>query len=220
MSLSENQPHEVTLGELLANDVVFHPTTPKERLAYWISQIGGPPAVTLAVLVLIGIRLPDPHRWLWGGLFLLLGMILPLLYLYRLVRQEHVTDMEIQLREQRNKPFLITLLGLVIAWTAMYLGRAPATLQLLAEAALVQGTILYLITLSWKISVHSTAISGMAMMTMYLLGWRAWPIWLMVPLVGWSRVVLKRHTPWQVTLGVLVGIGAFGFSLYLFPVVR
>ncbi len=216
----EEQSQEITLGDLLANDVVFRPTTPKEHVAYWISQIGSPPLTALGVLVLGGVLSHDATYWLWSGFYLLFAMVFPLLYLYRLVRQEHINDMEIQLREQRSRPFLLTLLGLTVAWTALYFGHAPAALQLLAEGSLLQGLVLYLITLYWKISVHTTTISGMVMMTVYLLGWQAWPLWLAIPLVGWSRVVLKRHTPWQVTLGVLVGLSSFGMTLYLFPLVR
>ena len=71
-------------------------------------------------------------------------------------------------------------------------------------AAILMG-ILSLVTLFWKISFHGAAISAAATTTMMMAGSYAWPVVLLVPLVGWARIRLKRHTLRQVIYGSLVG---------------
>jgi membrane-associated phospholipid phosphatase len=65
--------------------------------------------------------------------------------------------------------------------------------------------ILSLVTLFWKISFHGATISAAATATLMVAGSSAWPMMLLVPLVGWARVRLKRHTLRQVIYGSLVG---------------
>jgi membrane-associated phospholipid phosphatase len=72
-------------------------------------------------------------------------------------------------------------------------------------AAIVMIGILSLVTLFYKISFHGATISAAATVTLMVAGSSAWPIMLLVPLVGWARVRLERHTPRQVIFGSLVG---------------
>ena len=59
--------------------------------------------------------------------------------------------------------------------------------------------------LFWKISFHGATITAAATATVLVAGSSAWPVLLLVPLVGWARVRLERHTPRQVIFGTLVG---------------
>jgi len=70
---------------------------------------------------------------------------------------------------------------------------------------LVLTGVLGIVTLFWKISFHGAAISAAATATVMMAGSWTWPVMLLVPLVGWSRIRLLRHTPRQVLYGSLVG---------------
>lgn len=57
----------------------------------------------------------------------------------------------------------------------------------------------------WKISGHAAAMSSSAVIAVLMLG-PAWlPLLLLVPAVGWSRVVLRAHSRAQVIAGSLFG---------------
>ena len=63
-----------------------------------------------------------------------------------------------------------------------------------------------LITNWWKVSIHTTAISGPLIVFLYQFGSFIFPLLILIPLVGASRLVLKRHTLAQVIAGAAIGI--------------
>jgi membrane-associated phospholipid phosphatase len=57
----------------------------------------------------------------------------------------------------------------------------------------------------WKISGHAAAVSSAAAIFVLMLG-PAWlPLLVLIPAVGWSRVILRAHTLAQVVAGSLFG---------------
>ncbi|MBN1221549.1 MAG: hypothetical protein JXM69_21690 [Anaerolineae bacterium] len=73
------------------------------------------------------------------------------------------------------------------------------------------------ITVWWKISFHSSAISAAASIGLVTSGFSSWSTTaiLLVPLVGWARVYLRRHTLGQVIAGGMVGMSMGLFLLIL-----
>jgi membrane-associated phospholipid phosphatase len=68
------------------------------------------------------------------------------------------------------------------------------------------GTIMMIITLWWKISMHASSLGGVATMLTVLYGAVMLPLFVLLVLVSWSRVALRRHTVPQVIAGSLAGI--------------
>lgn len=63
-----------------------------------------------------------------------------------------------------------------------------------------------LITLFWKISIHSWALTGAITAYAMLSGTTyIWWLLLTVPLVIWSRIYRERHDLWQGLAGALAG---------------
>ncbi len=60
-----------------------------------------------------------------------------------------------------------------------------------------------IITHFWKISGHAMGAAYATGLIIKLFGWGWWPVLLIVPIVGWSRVVRKDHTVAQVIAGAL-----------------
>jgi len=89
--------------------------------------------------------------------------------------------------------------GLIRYWAA------PQIVEAFVLVTIVLVGILSLVTLFWKISFHGATISAAATATVMVTGSYAWPVVLLIPLVGWSRIRLQRHTPRQVIYGSLVG---------------
>ena len=196
-------------------EAIFHPTSWGERIAYWISQIGSPPAMGLLTLVLIAVVWAQPRIWMWGGVYLALGVVLPLLYIVAQVRLGNITDLDVHLKEQRSKPFIVMMVGLTLTWIAMRVGQAPLIMLILVSASLLQMLPIFLITYRWKISVHAATAAAVSVMWMHILGRGAFPLLLVTPAVAWSRIKLRRHTPAQTLAGILLGSGVVLFTLWL-----
>jgi hypothetical protein len=115
-------------------DVVIVSEAWDGRLAYAISQVGSPPVLTATAIVLNGSTLSSPRAWVWAGIHIFLAVLAPLLYLVWLVRRGWVTDLDVQLRQQRIKPMLFTVVCAGLAWLVLTLGAAPRQMVVLAGA--------------------------------------------------------------------------------------
>lgn len=180
----------------------------KQTTARWISNVFNPLfGAVYVVIVLVACLCPDQKRiWWWLIATVSLAAIPPLGYIVWLVKRGYAADIHLPERSSRLKPLaaIIAWLGLcALLLTAIH---APAVLALILLAALGQIAALGIITLFWKISFHGTAISAAAATAIALQGqfW-AIAIGLLVILVAWARIYLKRHTPWQVVAGCALG---------------
>jgi membrane-associated phospholipid phosphatase len=73
-----------------------------------------------------------------------------------------------------------------------------------------------LITNWWKVSVHTTAIAGLLVVLAYPFGSIVFPFFGLIPLVGASRLILKRHTFAQVLVGAAIGVLMTALQIRLF----
>ena len=71
----------------------------------------------------------------------------------------------------------------------------------------------YFIRYRWKVSAHMSAICSIFVILL-LVDRVFWFIILVLPVVAWSRLKLKAHTPAQVIVGTLLGIVA-PYFIYL-----
>jgi membrane-associated phospholipid phosphatase len=137
-----------------------------------------------------------------------------MLYLVWLKRRGLVTDLDVQLREQRMRPMVFMLACGGLAWLALTLGAAPAQMAFLAGVLWLQMAVIFGITLRWKISVHCATAAGVATLVWALLG-TPLPLLVGVPVIAWSRVRLRRHTLAQTVAGSLLGFGLFAIAIFL-----
>lgn len=174
-------------------------------LARVISQVASPPLLTALMVALVASLIDAPAAWIWAAVYVFLALILPLSYIFWLVRRGEVTDLDVQLREQRMRPLVFTLLSAGTGCLFLCLGGAAQELVILAGSLWVQTVVLFSITAWWKISVHTTVAANAAMLLWYILGT---PLFLTVglPIVAWSRVRLGRHTPDQTVAGAVLGV--------------
>jgi membrane-associated phospholipid phosphatase len=197
-------------------EAIFKPTSPGEHFAYWISKIGSPPVLIVLTLLLIALTASSPSIWLWNAAYLI-AVIIPVLYLLRLLRQDKITDMDVFVREQRARPLLVTIVSLGSVLAVLILGRAPRAMIIMTTASLVQAVAIFFITLRWKISMHSATSAAVAVLILNVFGKAAAPVALSVPLIAWSRVKLRRHTFMQTVAGALLGGGIFLTTILLVP---
>lgn len=192
---------------------IVKPHTKGEYVAYGISQIGSPPVWGLFALALITTTLTFPNAWPWLGLYFLLDVLTPLSFLVWQLRRGSITDLDIQLREQRRNTLLVTIAGFALTWLAMWIGKAPPALTLMAGAGMLQWIIIFGITMRWKVSIHSTSAAGVAILILRIFGLSAAPLVISIPLIAWSRVKLRHHTPAQTIVGTILGIIVSGLAM-------
>lgn len=71
----------------------------------------------LTILMTINLAaLCTPRAWAWAGAYIWLAILTPLLYIVWQVRRGRISDIDVQLREQRAGPILVTLGCASLAW--------------------------------------------------------------------------------------------------------
>lgn len=178
----------------------------KNRTARWLTEAFQPPVV-VSIQLLVSPLTEDgfPGTMVYGALAAVFVCVLPLILLLVLVRLGKVTDHHVSDRKQRA-PVLLMALGSILAGL-LVLEAAGAPRSVVAMVLAVVGGVVVLAAVSpfWKMSGHAAAISCSAVIAVLMLG-PAWaPLLLLVPAVGWSRVVLRAHTVAQVVAGSLFG---------------
>jgi len=217
MNRSRSRPIRRDDGGEVCTDAIPRPETAGEHIAHWVSQLGSPPVAGVAASSITLARLTMPGLWQWVSIYVLLAMVAPLVFLIWQVRQGHITDLDIHFRTQRKGSLLVTMSGLALTWLLMNLGGAPPILRFMVGAGLLMWVAIYLVTLRWKISIHAASISEMGFFLVWGLGLSAAPALLVIPVVGWSRVKLRRHTPAQVIAGTGLGCLAVAVAVLCSP---
>jgi membrane-associated phospholipid phosphatase len=178
-----------------------------EAIARWISHVVSPHIVGVVITSTMALQYsPEPIKallWLVGLMPLL--VLPPLGYLLWLVRQGKLSDIYMPERETRLRPLTLMMVWLLLCLGLIRYWEAPVVVELFVLAATVMIGVLSLVTLFWKISFHGATITAAATATVLVAGSSAWPVMLLIPLVGWARVRLERHTPRQVIFGSLIG---------------
>ena len=179
----------------------------EEGIARWVSHVISPHIVGIVFIAVMAMQYSaDPWESVgWLGVLLPLVVVPPFMYVLWLVHKGTLEDIYMPRRETRMRPLSVMMLWLLLCLGLAQYWQAPAVVEALLMVSLVMMGILTIVTLFWKISFHGATISAAATVTVMMAGTWTWPIVLLVPLVGWSRIRLLRHTPRQVVYGSLVG---------------
>jgi membrane-associated phospholipid phosphatase len=178
-----------------------------EAIARWISHVISPHVVGVVLTSAVSYQFSHDTFEIFQWLILLMPLIVvpPLAYLLWQVYRGTLEDIYMPKRETRLRPLVVLMVWLLICLKLIRYWAAPPIVETFVLATIILVSILGLVTLFWKISFHGATISAAATATLIVAGGSAWPIMLLVPLVGWSRIRLERHTPRQVIYGSLVG---------------
>lgn len=161
--------------------------------------------VTLQLLVSPVVEAGFPGTIGYGAVAALFVCVLPLVVLLGLVRLGKVTDHHVSNRKQRAPVLLMALASVAAGLVVLQAAGAPRSVMVMVLAIVGGIVVLAAVSPFWKISGHAAAVSSAAVISVLMLG-PAWlPLLLLVPAVGWSRVVLRAHTRAQVVAGSLFG---------------
>lgn len=178
-----------------------------EAIARWVSHVISPHVVGVVMTALFAFSYSDDplKTLLWLAVLVPLLVIPPMAYVLWLVHKGTLEDIYMPRRETRTRPLMVMMVWLLLCLGLIQYWGAPQIVVTFVIMSLLLVAILSIVTLFWKISFHGATISAAATATVVMAGISALPVMLLVPLVGWSRIRLLRHTPRQVIYGSLVG---------------
>ena len=182
--------------------------TKQERIARHVSNILAPATISLPFILLVAFYQTQDKlsALVFACITLFFLSVGPLLYIIIGVRLGILSDIDVSRRSQRVGPFIFGIISTTIGWIILSLTDAPRNLQTVMIITVFSGIIMMVITLWWKISMHASSLGGVATMLTALYGAVMLPLFVLLVLVSWSRVVLRRHTVPQVIVGSLAGI--------------
>ena len=187
-------------------EVVCLPQNRSEKIARWVSDYFSPPVMAAATLLMVAIFTGTSVIWGSISVFILVGIGLPTLYVFWLVKKKMVSDFHIPIRSQRIRPMIFMLVTTVISLFLLIGLHTPRFLMILSLAAFGQLIIIFVITLKWKISGHAAAVSTFSALCWLFYGSLAGFVFILIPIVIWARLRLKRHTPLQTLAGTVLGL--------------
>jgi len=190
------------------------PMTRDRRLAKWISRIASPPLMavsgTMITAAEIAGRQPlDKAAWWWALFISMISVVMPCCFVILQVKRGKATDFDIYLRAQRFWPYIVSISCGAVSWLVLAAAHAPQLFIVLSGASVGQGLIMFVINQRWKISAHAAGTASIAVVIWQLFGAAGSPALLIIPLVGWSRVRLGRHSVRQVIAGSALGASIF-----------
>ena len=200
--LCVDQPTEPIIAVFLP---AAQPRAWADHLANVVSTVLSPPVLAAAMITIAAAASRLAVAWIWAGMALALSLLTPIGYLLWLFRRGLVSDLDVQRREERTRPLVFTLAAMLTAFVILRLAPAPPALLAVTGAQFVSTALALIITWRWKISVHGAAVAACVALLLFVLGHQAAPALLALPLVGWSRVHLHRHTPAQTVAGATLG---------------
>jgi membrane-associated phospholipid phosphatase len=179
----------------------------RRRVARLVTEVLAPAPIVAALLLVVAWRSAPTatEAMAWGLLAALFASVLPFLYILRGVWRGRLSDHHVGIREQRLIPLLTGIasvligLGLLAAWSA------PRDLVALVAAMTVGLVVSLLVTLAWKLSIHTAVAAGAAVILVLVFGSALLALAPVVGLIGWSRVEIGDHTPAQVAMGAVLG---------------
>lgn len=147
----------------------------------------------------------------------------PALSMLLLKRTGVIGDLLLSERAERIYPVLLTSLFFFLTYYLLRQAVLPSIMYYYLMGATLSVVLTLLVTFWWKISIHMVSMGGLLgavvatsiHLNLDLTGFILSGI-LLGGLVGYSRLRLRAHSPWQVYAGFFLGVGvmlALFFSL-------
>lgn len=176
----------------------------RTKLAEYVSAVMNAPLITLLTFIPLVYRFGEGATTQLLALTSFFGCFLPLILVVFMLKRGIISDFYANDRNERVIPFMATIFSYTMGTVALIAVRAPEQITALMACYIVNGVVLLLITMKWKISIHASGIASPVTALVYLLGTRLLPLFLLFLPVAWARVELKAHDKKQVTAGAVI----------------
>jgi membrane-associated phospholipid phosphatase len=174
------------------------------RVTYWLE----PKNLLIVTVMAIGWHADGRAGLGWGLLALLFTAVLPTLFISYGVRHGRWSDRNVGARRPRLIVLAFITASVAAGLILLLVLGAPRLLTGYLALTLASVAVLAAITTVWKISIHCAVASGSVTILTLLFGPLVLPGYVLVALLGWSRVAVKDHSVAQVVVGAVLGAGA------------
>ena len=186
------------------------------RLAWCVSVVFSPFLVPIATAIGVVQKHAAPEDLLrWLGIVVLFVTVLPALSIAVMVRFSKVSDLHLKNREERFLPLCCTLVSMIVGTFLLYQLGAAREIVWAGVAYVINSVIFFAITLTWKISFHSSVATGCVTVLVMLVNPQFGWLFLLIPVIAWARVYRKRHTLLQTVVGAVIAVGSTTLVLHL-----
>ena len=148
----------------------------------------------------------------WGLLAALFTAVLPTLFIAYGIRHGRWDDRNVGARRPRLIVLAFITTSVAAGLILLVVLGAPALLTGYLALMLASVALLAVVTTVWKISIHCAVASGSVAVLALTYGPLAGAGYLLVALLGWSRVALGDHTIVQVVGGTVLGALTAGLA--------
>jgi membrane-associated phospholipid phosphatase len=174
------------------------------RVTYWLE----PKNWLVVTVVLIGWRADGRAGIGWGLLAALFTAVLPTVFISYGIRRGRWDDRNVGARRPRLIVLAFITASVAAGLVLLVVLGAPRLLTGYLAFMLGSVAVLALVSVVWKISIHCAVASGSVTILGLSFGPLVLPLYVLVGLLGWSRVALKDHTVAQVVAGSVLGAAA------------
>ena len=194
----------------------------KLKIAENISTLTNPPIICIPLFLVICLTLSftgdgfDISKFVTLEIVsLIFASILPMAIILFWAKKLN-TDKDISNRSDRYMPLIVGIVSYFIGFLICLIFNLDNFLTCLLLCYSVNTGVVLLITTKWKISVHTTGLSGPNGALILLLGPFGALIGILYPIIIWSRVLLEKHTLAQAISGGVQGYFLTVLEMYLF----
>lgn len=189
-------------------------TAPETAWARRVTDGVEPKNVIIAVLPVLGAFRYGLAGIGWGLFAVLFAAVIPTWFIKHGMRRGRWEDRHVGQRQRRLVVIPFIMLSVLTSLGVMLWAGAPSDMTAMVVAMFAALVPIMVITVWWKVSVHTAVASGAIACLAIALG----PWWLLLyPLVAaiaWSRVVLRDHTLAQTIVGAVVGAVSAGLAFW------
>lgn len=179
--------------------------TVKNNFAELISLITTTPLVSIPAFAVINYYLLNWDDFIAvTSISIFFAALLPTLIVFKWLSGKKI-DLDIPDRRERTRPLTFVITSYLIGTAALYAVNAPEITTVLMFCYFSNTLIVLIINLFWKISIHAMGVAVPTTSLIYVFGPIGAIFALIIPVVMWSRVQLRRHTAFQVIIGALLG---------------
>jgi hypothetical protein len=163
--------------------------------------------IPLVLSVAVWFALTNGLRWRFLIFILVIDALLPFIYILWGLVTKRISDWDMTKKEERRGIYVFVAITHAIPVVYAYLiGKTEMAGILLVFWSVA--VVFAVITYFWKISVHAGVNGVMLAFFNHFWGWNNyWWLVLVLLLVLWARVEIKKHTWAQVLIGAGLAIG-------------
>ena len=180
----------------------------RRSVASWVTYLLEPKNWLIVTVILLGRHADGLAGAGWGVLAAFFVAVLPTVFISYGIRRGRWEDRNVGARRPRLVVLAFITASVAAGLILLVMLGAPAQLTGYLALMLVSVAVLAAITTVWKISIHCAVASGSVTILALAYGPLVLAGYLLVGLLGWSRVAVRDHTAWQVVGGAVLGAAA------------